>query len=224
MTLDVSIRVGLKGADPVINTAYLTLTEKMGYRGRLLALNRLESYGFAVGCRDAASTLEQLRRMLFTQTTFYNRNKNTHFVEYRWNGSRQTDGLSIEVLESLAGQVKRWAMLGRAGDLDSQPAAEQVILNRVPIYRSEVLVEDVDTTAKSALAGRLESELGANPVTVSELGVRWYLALRVGSDEEAQRATRDIVVSESRDHGILLNPNYQRHTLLSLHAIDLEIA
>jgi hypothetical protein len=224
MTLDVSIRVGLKGVDPVISTAFLTLTEKMGYQGRLLGLNRLESYEFSAECRDQDSTLEPLRRMLATRTTFYNRNKNNYFVEYRWNGRKQVEGLALATLESLAGQVKRWAALGRAGDLDSQGSASRVILHRAPVFRSEVLVEDIDTVAKTALAAQLASELGATAVKVSELGVRWYLALRVGSEDDARRVTREIAVAEARDRGILLNPNHQRYTLLSLDPMELNTA
>ena len=95
-SLDVSLRVGLKGADPVINTAYLTLVEKMGYHGRLLAMNRLESYAFRITCEDPASTLVSLRRLLSTQSTFYNRNKHNYFLECRWGGGEHTEGFPAE--------------------------------------------------------------------------------------------------------------------------------
>jgi hypothetical protein len=224
MTIGVSIRVGLKGVDPVINTAYLTLTDKMGYSGRLLALNRLESWEFTVECPDAASTLERLRRMLATQTTFFNRSKHNYNVHYRWNGASAAEGLVMSALESLAGQIQRWERLGRAGDLDSQRSAGGVILNRAPRYRAEVLVEDIDEIARTALSTMLESELGVNPVTVTELGVRWYLVLRAGSEKEARYTTDEIVVAETRDRGILLNPNYQRYTLLSLTPMEAGVA
>jgi hypothetical protein len=84
------------------------------------------------------------------------------------------------------------------------------------LYRSEVLVEDLEETTRAALAGRLESELATTPVTVSELGTRWILALRTGSEAEAETLTREIVVTEKRDRGLLLNPNHQGYKLISL--------
>ena len=81
-------------------------------------------------------------------------------------------------------------------------------------------MEDIDPASRASLASRLERELATAPVTVSELGIRWYLALGVTSEETAQALTREIVVTEARDRGLLLNPNHQKHKLLSLSRID----
>jgi hypothetical protein len=215
-TLEVSLKVGLKGVDPVISTTYLTLADKMGYRGTLLALNRLESYAFSVGCQDPASTLETLKRYLATQSTFYNRNKHNYFLDCRFDGDRHAEGVAVDTLESLALHAARWAKVEESQDLDSQQGSNRVILRSVPVYRSEVLVEDIDPISKESLARKLESELSTFSVSVSELGIRWYLALGVGSEGEAKDVTRAIVVTESRDRGLLLNPNHQRYKLLSL--------
>ena len=95
------------------------------------------------------------------------------------------------------------------------------MLNSVPVYCGEVLVEDVEPTARTALARRLESELATAPVVVSEMGTRWIIALRVASDEKAERVTREIVVTKKRGHGLLLNPNHQGYKLLSLGPVNL---
>jgi hypothetical protein len=220
-SLDTRLRVALKGIDPVINTAYLTLTEKMGYSDNLLALNRLESYGFTVGCVDAASTLRRLREFVSTQTIFYNRNKHNYFLDCEWDGQHHTEGTSIDRLESLAAQAARWGKFDESQDRDGQETPARVILPENPIYRAEVLVEDIEPVAKRSLAAKLESELATSPVSVSELGTRWYLALRVESDDVAKRVAHEIPVTKGRNRGLLLNPNYQRYTLLSLSQIEL---
>jgi hypothetical protein len=212
--------VALKGIDPVVNTAYLTLTGKMGYSNNLLALNRLESYEFTVGCADAASTLKRLRDFVSTQTVFYNRNKHNYFLDCGWDGDRHTEGTPIDRLESLADQAARWGQIDKPQDLNGQATPPRVILLDNPIYRAEVLVEDIDTAARRSLAEKLEAELSTTPVSVSELGTRWNLALRVESEEEAKRVAREIAVTEGRSRGLLLNPNYQKYTLLSLGEID----
>jgi hypothetical protein len=220
-TLDIRVRVALKGVDPVINTAYLALTGKMGYSSNLLALNRLESFAFTVGCTDAASTLERLREFVSTRTVFYNRNKHNYFLDCCWDGERYTEGTPLDRLESLATQAARWDRIDQAQDLDGQPRRDRVMLKGESIYRAEIRVEDIEPAAKQRLGGELESELASVPVTVSELGIRWNLALRVGSEEEAKRVTHEIAVTESRNRGLLLNPNYQRYSLLSLSRIEL---
>ncbi|MDH3215538.1 MAG: hypothetical protein OEN01_04495 [Candidatus Krumholzibacteria bacterium] len=221
MKLEVSLRVALKAADPVISTAYLTLVEKMGYRDKLLALNRLESYSFSISCADPAPVVRSLTGFLATQSTFYNRNKHMYFLECSWEGGRHTEGARVEQLESLDRQVARWSKLDEPQDLDGQATRNRVMLKDVAIYRSEILVEDIDADKKVAVGRGLETELATAPVTVAELGVRWYLALRVDSKKEARSVTREIVVTESRGRGLLLNPNHQQYNLLSLREIDL---
>jgi hypothetical protein len=193
----------------------------MGYSDNVLALKRLESYAFTVGCADAASTLQRLREFVSTRTIFYNRNKHNYFLDCRWDGGQHAEGTSIDRLESLAAQAARWSKVDESQDLDGQVTPARVILRDNPIYRAEVLVEDIDPAAKRSLAAKLEAELATTPVSVSELGIRWCLALRVESEEEAKRVTREVAVTEGRNHGLLLNPNYQRYRLLSLSQIEL---
>jgi len=221
MTLEVRLRVGLKGTDPVVSTAYLTLVDKMGYRGRLLAINRLDSHAFSVKCGDAATALQRLRRFLATQSTFYNRNKHNYFLECVWGNDRHVEGVPLEQLESMSAQAARWAALEVGQDLDGKRGSDRVILQSAPVFRPEILVEDTDPAGKLSLANKLETELADGPVTVSESGIRWYLALKVPSDTEASELAEEIAVTRRKDLGLLLNPNYQRYKLLSLKEIEL---
>jgi hypothetical protein len=220
MKLDVSLLVWLKGVDLVATTARLTLADKLGYKDKLLSLQRLESYAFSLDAPDPAAAVETLRRVLAVRTIFFNRNKHNYFLECRWEGGHYTEGAP-----GPGGGLNT----PREKDLDSQGGASEVILTGVRVagdsaYRTEVLVEDVEKAARTALARRLESALALAPVEVSELGTRWYLALAAGTQKEAETLTREMVVTEKRDRGLLLNPNHQGYKLLSLEPVKLRDA
>jgi hypothetical protein len=210
MKLDVSLQVVLKGVDLVASTAYLTLVDKMGYADKLLSLIRLNSYAFAVDCEDAEKTLATLRRTLSVRTIFYNRNKHNYFLRCSWDGGEHSEGFPPEgVYRRLGAEAAGRVNERRGKELDSQAGGGRVILTHAPVFRSEVLVEDTDSSARFALARRLESELATAPVVVSEMGTRWYMALQISSEAQAEAVTREIVVTKKRDRGLLLNPNYQ---------------
>ena len=116
--------------------------------------------------------------------------------------------------------MRGWRQVDSSQDLDGQPDTGRVILGESSIYRAEILVEDIEPVAREALCDKLEAELATSPVTVSELGIRWNLALRVDSEEEAKRIAHEITVTEGRNRGLLLNPNYQQYTLLTLSQIE----
>jgi hypothetical protein len=229
MSLEVSLQVVLKGVDLVTETAYRTLADKLGYADKLLALLRLESYAFTIGCDDAANAVAALRRSLAVQSTFYNRNKHNYFLDCRWPEGQHTEGVDPLAMRRRLASEAGARLEDGTGNLDSHGLTGGVILEDVPearrfpevdtashLYRSEVLVEDLEDTTRTTLAGRLESELAITPVTVSELGTRWILALRTGSEADAESLTREIVVTEKRDRGLLLNPNHQGYKIVSL--------
>lgn len=222
MKLDVSLHVLLKGVDLVASTAFLTLADKLGYTDNLLSLIRLDTYTFTVDCPDLQATLATLRRTLNVRTIFYNRNKHKYLLDCRWDGGQYGEGFSRGAIDRRLGAEAVGRLKDRGGkELDSHRGCTGVILGGVPVFRSEVLVEDADPSARAALARRLESELATAPVVVSEMGTRWVMALNVASKDEAEAVTREIVVTRKRDRGLLLNPNYQGYKLLALAPIDL---
>ncbi|UCG51478.1 MAG: hypothetical protein JSW58_15035 [Candidatus Latescibacterota bacterium] len=222
MTVEVTLDVFLKGVDLVASTAFLTLRDKMGYRRNLLALSRLDAYGFAIETEDPDRTVATLKRVLATQSTFYNRNKHNYFLDCRWEGGGTTEGTTPEdYRQQLVSQARKTVLAGTKKDFDSTQDVDRVIFKDVPVYRTEVLVEDLDPAAKTAMARKLEDELSAARVVVTRLGTCWHLALRAETDGEAREVTEGIVVTKKRDRGLLLNPNYQGHKFLALEQIGL---
>lgn len=221
MRLDVRLRVWLKGVDLVTSTAYLTLRDTMGYGGRLLGIRRVEFSSFDLACEDPATAVAALKRMVSTQSEFYNRNKHNRLLECHWNGGgREVQGTPLDgLLGGLVPYVSSGQQLDDSQEFDGKSPRDQVILAEVPIFRTEVLVEDREAFPKTALAQRLESELATTDVTVSALGTCWYLAVRSDSESSALAMTEEIVVSRSRNRGLLLNPNAQAFEIRSVEEL-----
>jgi hypothetical protein len=216
-----ALDVMLKGADLVADTALLTLQGKMGYGGRLLAVRRLDVYEFLIETPTPSETASALRRFLNTQSLFYNRNKHHFSLRCRWEGGRLVDGgLADRCHRQLAAQVERAVMGIPEKDLHGGGGAGRVMLNGGPVFRTEVLVEDLDPAAKTAVARKLEAELSTAPATVPRLGIGWHLALRADSSDQARAITEQIVVAERQDRGLLLNPNYQGYCFLGAERME----
>lgn len=220
MTVHVSLRAWNKGVDLVASTAFLTLVDKMAYGDRLLALQRLDSCAFDIETAAPKPASDAIKKFFSGQSSFYNRNKHNYLLECSWRGEMESDGTPISELHGRIRAAVHRRIAGASREFDSNSAPDRVILKDLSVYRTEVLVEDRDGSAKKALAQRLEAELVDASVAVSALGTCWNLALRAGSEEEATAVTDEIVVSRRRDRGLLLNPNDHRFDILSVERME----
>ena len=221
MTIVAKLDVMLKGIDLVADTALLTLQGKMGYGARLLGIRRLDAYEFRIEAAEPPETVSTLKRFLSTQSLFYNRNKHHFSLRCRWEGGAADEGVPADrCREQLAAQVRRATMGGARKDFRSGQGESRVILNGGPVFRTEVLVEDLDSAVRMNIGRKLEAELSTAPVRVPTLGICWHLALRAESLEEARSITDGIVVAERRDRGLLLNPNYQGYRFLGAERME----
>jgi hypothetical protein len=212
----------LKGIDLVADTAFLTLRGKMGYHDRLLGIKRLDRYEFRIETGNPPETLSKLKRFLGTQSLFYNRNKHNVSLGCRWEGGGLDEGVSIDHCHrQLVAQARGSLAEGVAEDFRSIDDKSRVMFNDVPVFRTEVLVEDLDPSVKRNLARKLETELSTAPVVVTTQGTCWHLALCADSGDEARALTEEIAVTEKRDRGLLLNPNYQGFRFLTADRMEL---
>ena len=221
MTIDAALDVMLKGADLVADTALLTLRGTMGYGNRLLGVRRLECYEFRIESPTPLETVSMLKRFLNTQSLLYNRNKHYFSLRCRWEGGGGCEeGTAGRAHGQLAAQV-RWVLEGgSAENFRGGGPARRVILDSGPVFRTEVLVEDLDPAARDSLGRRLEVELSTAPVVVPTMGVCWHLALRADTGAEARTVTEEIVVASRRDRGLLLNPNHQGYRFLGAEEME----
>lgn len=221
MRVEVTIDVSPKGVDLIAGTAFLTLVDKMGYAGRLLAIQRLDRCGFFFETEEPEAVIERFRRFAATQSIFYNRNKHNHFMKFAWQGERIETGYSPRLLlRALAADARRRLERGATENLNGNPDQVRAILGDASVYWAEVLVEEAGPYSKASLARRLESELSATPLEVDVLGTCWHLAILATTREDANRMAEDIVVTGKRDRGLLANPNGQQHRILGLEPLD----
>ena len=126
-------------------TAYLTLRNKMGYSDRLLAIRRADVSSFAVTSEDPEATMAAVKRMITTRSEFYNRNKHNHLLEYRWgNRAPESQGAPLDqLLGDLTRDVSQCRPPDDSQEFDGKGKPERVILGDVPIFRTEVVIENI---------------------------------------------------------------------------------
>ncbi len=214
--------VFLKGADLVAQTAYLTLSGKLNYEGRLLALKRFDHFSFQLESDRPESVVPALRETLARQSTFYNRNKHGHLLHCTWEGGEFQEGPALPALKrQLAGEVSERLFARKTKDFDGQDTLQGVIFKQNRVYLVEALVETRDSALRDAVSRKLRVDLGGIPLTVSSSGTLWWLALHARDAGDARATADEIVVAQRRDRGLLLNPNYQRFDVVSLEEMEL---
>lgn len=215
--VDVTLLVALKGADLAASTAALTLRDKMGYGDSLIGLKRMDHFRLSLDSgTDPERTVANLRRVLDRQSTFYNRNKHIYILEWE-AGSGGAGGAG----ESRVGLLEQWRRdlaehLQSRGSTESggKDPADRFIFRGA--FLVQVLIEDDDTTTRDTIAVKVQNDIrsleGSGDVVVAcqHLGALWWLALAAPDATGAQDLARQITVTERRDAGLLMNPNYQR--------------
>lgn len=216
-TVDVTLLVALKGADLAASTASLTLRDKMGYAGSLIGLKRMDYFRLSLASAAAPERIvENLRRVLDRQSTFYNRNKHLYVLE--WEAGTGSGGGSGETRAALR---ERWHRelakhLQDKGGRESggKDPADRFIFKGA--FLVQVLIEDDDTSTRDAIAAKVGNDLrsldGSGDVvaTCQHRGAVWWLALSAPDAAGAEDMARQMTVTERRDAGLLMNPNYQR--------------
>jgi hypothetical protein len=217
--VDSELVVFLKDADLIASTAFLTLTGKMGYSGKLLGLKRFDFFRFTLGCKDSddpENALSRLISVLSAQSTFFNRNKHHFFLECRWAGKVKRFGTDLAVAQrGLRADIMK--SLGKGGaNLDIQSGSKRVILEGDSVLVAEFLVQERESEERVALSNKLSAEMAGYPVEFKDKGVLWWLAVRGRDEAEISAFVDEIAVTVKRGRGLLLNPNYQDYRMLAI--------
>jgi hypothetical protein len=186
--------VELKTIDLVRETAWLALTEKLGWEGTLLGLNRYELWRFEGAAGEGEPAAEAaLESELERSSAYYNPNKESR--RFLPDG-RLGEG---ELLEQ-----------GQALPAPASPAAGQ---------RWQALLWITDEGgSRPALRERSGTRLAPAGFDLERLrsGTLWELDLVAENAEAARGLLTGLALSRGRHEGLLFNPHYQEGRLLEL--------
>ena len=190
MRLD--LQVTLKTIDLVRATAWLSLSETLGWAGVLEKLERRDLWRFEGEGNSPDAFRASLDRELERTSSYYNPNKQS--------------------LEFLPAQGRDEGAILNAGDAKPRPATPAS-----GRWLARVWVTD-DGGERPDLMRGSNASLRADGVRLRSLrsGTLWLLTLRAADEAEAKGLTAAIAITRSRREGLLLNPQYQEGHLLSL--------
>ncbi len=187
--------VELKTVDLVRETAWIALTEQMGWEGTLSGLRRYDLWRFEgeVAGGDADAFEAGLASELERSSAYYNPNKeNRRFLAE----GRLDDGHVLVVNEAVD-----------APGEDVQGEA----------WRALLWVTD-EGGDRAAQRRRSAARLAEGGVELSDLrsGTLWELMLRAPDIDTARGYVAGLALSRGRHEGLLLNPHYQEGRLLEI--------
>ena len=183
--------VRLKVVDLVVQTAWMTLTEKLDLGGELVGLARYSYWGMELDGADAGRILEDVDRVIRMDSVFTNQNKHVYLL--RVEDGPSAGGLALE---------KDYPIMTEERDTEGT-------------YAVDCLAREVTTDREEGYRERLNARLESAKVTGLVAGEVWRIIIRAGSEKEAAEKVEALTVTRSRRQGLLLNPHYQRFEILA---------
>lgn len=192
MKLKCTLWVRLKVVDLVVQTAWMTLTEKLDLGGRLVGLARYSFWQMELEGPGKERTLAEVDRVVRMDSAFTNQNKHVYLLEV--DGGSSAGGLALG---------KDYPVMEEKGDARWTHAVD-------------CLVRELSTAREEGYRDRLNTRLEGVKATGVVAGEVWRMLVRAGSEREAIEMVEGIAVTRSRRQGLLLNPHYQRFEILNV--------
>ena len=183
--------VRLKVIDLVAQTAWMTLTEKLGLEQELLGLARYSVWGMEVETEEAEAAISEIDRVIRLDSAFTNQNK--HLYLLRMDGAASRGDLALD---------RDYPILSESGGGRKGVAVD-------------CLVRELDSERETGYRDRLNARLEKARVAALEAGEAWRVILEAKDAKEAGRKVEEIAVTRSRRQGLFLNPHYQKLEILS---------
>jgi hypothetical protein len=196
MKTSVKLWVRLKVIDLVAQTAWMTLTEKMGFSDDLCSVLRYSYWSMEAEGSSVEQVCREIDREIRMDSAFTNQNK--HLYSLIVSGSGE---------EVSAGDLRM------ERDFPRRECGGKV-------FACDLFVSEQGGRKDSGYASRLNSRLENVTVTGMRSGEVWRIMLRAEDREEAARKVEEMAVTRSRRHGLLLNPHYQAFEFVGTVGID----
>lgn len=227
MSVWVELWVRLKVVDLVAQTAWLTLTEKLDFSGRIHGLLHYSYWGFTAGGGDAEAILEEIDRVVRFDSAFTNQNKHRYRLVILKNVEGRGVPLEVGGLtdRSVAPREPTSWDAGR-GDL---PLEHDFILHEEPaggagcdMFVLDCLIRERRGSREAGYEDRLNGRLRDVRVSNMKAGELWRIVVSAASGDEALETAERIAITRSRREGLLLNPHYQRLEIISFFPLPRE--
>lgn len=192
MKVKCDLWVRLKVVDLVVQTAWMTLTEKLDLGGKLVGLARYSFWKMELEGPDKNKTLAEVDRVIRMDSAFTNQNKHVYLLEIE--GGPSTGGLELG---------KDYPVMEEKGDARWT-------------YAVDCLVRELTTAREEGYRDRLNARLERVEADEVVAGEVWRMLVRAGSERDAIEMVESIAVTRSRQQGLLLNPHYQRFEILAV--------
>lgn len=204
MKIRVELRVRLKVADLVAQTAWMTLTEKLDFSGRLRGLARYSYWAMDAAGDSAERIIDEIDRAVRLDSAFTNQNK--HCYSLRALGGPAGNGLE-------------------RGDLHPErdfPAMDRGRDPRTSVFACDLLIREKDGAREEGFVSRLNGRLDGVEVSAMKAGEVWRILCGAPDGESSKRLAEEMAVTRSRREGLLLNPHYQRYEFIGVTAVEIK--
>jgi hypothetical protein len=196
MKTESKLWVRLKVIDLVAQTAWMTLTEKMGFAEDLCGMLRYSYWSMEAQGESAGAVCEAIDREIRMDSAFTNQNKHFYSLAVSGDGEEAASGdLRIE------NDFPRTDCGGR-------------------IFACDLFVSEQGGGKDRGYQSRLNARLEGTKVTGMRSGEVWRILVRAENAEEAARKVEEMAVTRSRKRGLLLNPHYQAYEFLGTTEIE----
>lgn len=192
MNVKCNLWVRLKVIDLVVQTAWMTLTEKLDLGGKLVGLARYSFWKMELEGPDKEKTLAEVDRVIRMDSAFTNQNKHVYLLEVE--GGPSAGGLALG---------KDYPLMEERGDARWN-------------FAVDCLVRELTAAREEGYRERLNARLERVEVTGVVAGEVWRMLVRAESERDAIEMVEGIAVTRSRRQGLLLNPHYQRFEILAV--------
>ena len=190
MKVEAKLWVRLKVIDLVAQTAWMTLTEKMGFEGDLAGMRRYSYWAMDAEGDGADSICEAIDREIRMDSSFTNPNKHMYSLAVSGDGGGAASG-DLDIVR----------------DFPRTEGGDR-------IFACDLFVSEQGGAKDEGYAGRLNSRLSDAKITGMKSGEVWRILVRADDPEEAVRKVEEMAVTRSRQHGLLLNPHYQAYEFI----------
>ncbi|MDD3642031.1 MAG: hypothetical protein PHQ19_00985 [Candidatus Krumholzibacteria bacterium] len=180
--------VRLKVIDLVVQTAWITLTETMGFAEDLRGMLRYAWWLFDADGPGAAAVSGAIDREIRMDSAFTNQNKHRYRLAVEAGGERVVTG-DLDL------------------DADRPGAGEGVFV-------CDLLVTGKAGGRDAGWVDRLGPRLGEVHLAGARSGEVWRMLVRADDAASAASKVEEMAVTRSRRHGLLVNPHYQGFALM----------